>query len=69
MSNETLEGMLAAQANRDERLALADHVISNNSDEASLLTQVQRLHAELLQCLEERHTTSPQQSKPMADRP
>ena len=69
MPNETLEGMLAAQANRHERLELADHVINNNSDEASLLAQVQSLHAELLQCLEERHTTSPQQSKPMADRP
>jgi dephospho-CoA kinase len=69
MPNETLEGMLAAQAHRDERLALADHVISNNSDEASLLAQVQRLHAELLQCLNERPTTSHPQSKPLTDRP
>ena len=69
MPNETLEGILAAQANRDERLALADHVINNNSDEASLLAQVQRLHAELLQGLNERPTTSHPQSKPPTDRP
>ncbi|MEJ0085367.1 MAG: dephospho-CoA kinase [Pseudomonadota bacterium] len=38
------ERMLAAQATRAERLAVADDVVSNNGDVAALRDQVERLH-------------------------
>ena len=38
--------MLAAQASRDQRLAVADDVIRNNGDIAALRDQVVRLHRE-----------------------
>ena len=38
--------MLAAQASRDQRLAVADDVIRNNGDVAALRDQVFRLHRE-----------------------
>jgi len=38
--------MLAAQASRSDRLAVADDVIRNDGDLASLRDQVERLHAE-----------------------
>ena len=43
-SRETLEGILAAQASRDERLARADDVISNDGAPEALAPQVERLH-------------------------
>jgi dephospho-CoA kinase len=36
--------MLAAQATREERLAVADDVIRNDADIASLRDQVEQLH-------------------------
>ena len=39
------EAMLAAQASREKRLALADDVLVNNTDLASLRSQVTALHA------------------------
>jgi dephospho-CoA kinase len=40
--------MLAAQASRAERLALADHVLSNDADTARLRRAVELLHARFL---------------------
>lgn len=39
-----VRAILAAQASRGERLAIADDVIDNEGDLASLATQVERLH-------------------------
>ena len=36
--------MLAAQASREQRLAVADDVILNNGDIAALRDQVEKLH-------------------------
>lgn len=41
--------MLAAQATRSERLAIADDVLINDSDLPTLIRMTQRLHATLLQ--------------------
>lgn len=47
-SQDTLEGILAAQMDRDTRLARADDVIHNDGDVEELRTQVQRLHERYL---------------------
>lgn len=51
MPEATLEGILAAQATRTERLALADHVLTNNDGQEDLAKQVQALHEQLLKQL------------------
>ena len=51
MPEATLEGILAAQATRTERLSLADHVITNNDGQEDLAKQVQALHEQLLKQL------------------
>jgi dephospho-CoA kinase len=48
MSDEEAGARIAAQASRDQRLAVADHVIVNNGSRAELLAGVDRLWAELL---------------------
>lgn len=47
-SRETLQGILAAQIDRDQRLALADDVIDNEGGPQALRAQVERLHASYL---------------------
>ena len=42
------EAMLAMQASRADRLSIADDVVSNTSDRASVASTVQRLHADYL---------------------
>lgn len=55
--DETLaRSMLAQQASRAERLALADYVIDNSGDEASLDMAVDELHRKFL-ALAEKHRT------------
>ncbi|NYE28095.1 dephospho-CoA kinase [Rhodanobacter sp. K2T2] len=55
--DETLaRNMLAQQASRAERLALADDVIDNSGDEAALDAAVAELHGKFL-ALAERHRT------------
>jgi dephospho-CoA kinase len=53
MTEATLDGILAAQASRMQRLALADHVIHNNSDPIDLIGRIRTLHSELMQDLQE----------------
>jgi dephospho-CoA kinase len=48
VSRELAEQMLAAQASRAQRLAIADHVIDNSADLTALLQQAEALHVELL---------------------
>jgi dephospho-CoA kinase len=43
-TREQAKHMLAAQATREQRLAVADDVIQNNGDIAALRSQVERLH-------------------------
>lgn len=43
-SREAAERILAAQATRDERLAIADDVIENDGSQETLLEQVRTLH-------------------------
>ncbi|MHB8255171.1 MAG: dephospho-CoA kinase [Acidiferrobacter sp.] len=45
LAAETIEALLAIQANPQERRALADDVIANNGSRAELATQVRALHA------------------------
>ncbi|WP_034296720.1 dephospho-CoA kinase [Herbaspirillum sp. RV1423] len=45
MTREQVQAIIAAQATRAERLAVADDVIENNLDTAALLPQIERLHA------------------------
>lgn len=49
LSPELAESMLAAQASRERRLALADDVIDNGGTPAELDAQVRRLHARYLE--------------------
>lgn len=44
MTREQAQRMLAAQATREQRLAVADDVILNNGDIAALRDQVEKLH-------------------------
>ncbi|MGA1733627.1 MAG: dephospho-CoA kinase [Burkholderiaceae bacterium] len=69
MNETTLDGILAAQASRKRRLALADHVIHNHCDEADLIDRVRALHSDLVRDAREAHPISSARSKPMADRP
>jgi dephospho-CoA kinase len=48
ISRELAEQMLAAQASRDQRLAIADRVIDNSADLLALQKQAAELHAALL---------------------
>jgi dephospho-CoA kinase len=48
LSEEEISAIMAAQASRDARLAVADDVINNNSDLASLKEQVSSLHEKYL---------------------
>ena len=47
MSDEEAAARIAAQASRDQRLAVADHVIVNNGSREELLASVDRLWADL----------------------
>jgi dephospho-CoA kinase len=49
LTREKARGMLAAQASRDARLAIADDVLVNESDPAALAPQVLSLHQRYLQ--------------------
>ena len=53
MPEATLDGILAAQASPMQRLALADHVIHNNSDPTDLIGRVKTLHSGLMQDVQE----------------
>ena len=53
MSADDVGAILAAQATRQERLAAADDVIVNDGELASLLPQVEALHAKYLRLLVE----------------
>ena len=46
MTREQAQRMLAAQATREQRLAVADDVILNNGDIAALRDQVEKLHGQ-----------------------
>ena len=48
MTRAQVEAIMAAQASRAQRLAAADDVIENNSDNAALIAQVARLHESYL---------------------
>ncbi len=48
MSEQQVRAIMAAQATRVQRLAHADDIIDNAGDEASLLAQVDALHARYL---------------------
>ena len=50
-SPEQVEAILAAQASREERLALSDDVIDNNLEPARLPPQVASHHQKYLQLL------------------
>jgi len=47
---QTIERIMAAQASREQRLAVADDLIDNRGDEASLTAQVNALHRQYLRC-------------------
>lgn len=48
MTRAQVQAIMAAQATRAERLALADDVVENNLDPAALPPQIDRLHAHYL---------------------
>lgn len=48
LSPEQIEKMLAAQASREERLAIADDVIRNSNSKDDLCAQVEHLHQQYL---------------------
>jgi dephospho-CoA kinase len=56
MDPADVRARMAAQASDAERRAVATHVVDNSGDLASLLAQVDRIHADLL-TRSERHTT------------
>ena len=49
VSREHAENILAAQASREERLAVADDIINNNGTPDAIASDVARLHARYLQ--------------------
>ena len=49
LTDEQVAGILAAQASREQRLALADDTIDNNGPLEALPPQVERLHRQYLQ--------------------
>ena len=52
---EQVESILAAQASRTQRLAIADDVIKNNATNQELLPQITELHQKYLEiCRENR---------------
>jgi dephospho-CoA kinase len=48
LSREQVRAIMATQATRSDRLAIADDVIRNDGDISALKAQVQRLHAQYL---------------------
>lgn len=48
LQRSEVEAIMAAQASRFARLAVADDVVENNGDSAALLPRVQKLHAAYL---------------------
>ena len=52
VSSEQAMAIIAAQASRSQRLAIADDVIDNNGNLANLAAQVERLHPFYLRCAE-----------------
>ncbi|MFM1880436.1 MAG: hypothetical protein RLZZ344_670 [Pseudomonadota bacterium] len=51
MPEETLQAMLARQASREQRLAIADYTICNDAGPEALAAAVVRLHGQLLRDL------------------
>ncbi|MBB5392666.1 MULTISPECIES: dephospho-CoA kinase [unclassified Herbaspirillum] len=49
LQRDEVEAIMAAQASRQARLAVADDVIENNGDTAGLLPRVRQLHASYLE--------------------
>lgn len=58
LSEPEVKAIMAAQATRAERLAVADDVVSNDLDLAALKTQVLSLHQKYLQYLAEKPNAS-----------
>lgn len=58
LSEPEVKAIMAAQATRAERLAVADDVVSNEADLATLKTQVLSLHQKYLQYLAEKPNAS-----------
>ena len=50
--------ILAAQSGREQRLAIADDIVSNDGDLTETLTQVERLHQRYLGLARQRHSSS-----------
>jgi dephospho-CoA kinase len=48
MDRDDVRARIAVQATDAERRAVATHVVDNSGDLASLLSQVDRIHADLL---------------------
>jgi len=49
VDEKQVKAIMASQASRAQRLTIADDVIDNNGDNAALVEQVRRLHADYLQ--------------------
>ncbi len=58
ITREQAESILAAQADRGERLAFADDVVVNDADLANLARKVNVLHASYLQLARKKQTAS-----------
>lgn len=50
-SKQQVEKIIAAQATREQRLAVADDVIDNNGPPSALIDQVEQLHLHYLDCV------------------
>jgi dephospho-CoA kinase len=53
MTRSQIEAALAAQASRDERLAIADDIIDNSGEKSSLPQKVAALHQRYLSLADE----------------
>lgn len=50
-SKQQVEKIIAAQATREQRLAVADDVIDNNGPPSALIDQVEQLHLHYIDCV------------------
>lgn len=50
-SKQQVEKIIAAQATREQRLAVADDVIDNNGPPSALIDQVEQLHRHYIDCV------------------
>ncbi len=57
LSAEQVRSIIAAQASRAERLAVADDVLHNDGDLAGLLPQIERLHQQFLRLAAAAHAS------------